>query len=60
MKTKLIALLMAVVMVAGVLCGCREANNLVVGTASSTGTFYYVGAAIGNAISENSELNVMV
>lgn len=60
MKTKLIALLMAVVMVAGVLCGCSEANNLVVGTASSTGTFYYVGAAIGNAISENSELNVMV
>ena len=51
---------MAAVMMAGVLCGCSEANNLVVGTASSTGTFYYVGAAIGNAISENSELNVMV
>ena len=60
MKSKLIALLMAAVMMAGVLCGCSEANNLVVGTASSTGTFYYVGAAIGNAISENSELNVMV
>ncbi len=60
MKKKLIALLMATVMLTGAISGCSEANNLVMGTASSTGTFYYVGAAIGNAISENSELNVMV
>lgn len=58
---KRIALLMAAVLLLGLtLTGCSEANNLVMGTASSTGTFYYVGAAIGNAVSEASELNVMV
>lgn len=57
---KRIALLMLVMVFSAFLVGCSEANNLVVGTASSTGTFYYVGAAIGNAVSEGSELNVMV
>ena len=57
---KRIALLILVMVFSAFLVGCSEANNLVVGTASSTGTFYYVGAAIGNAVSEGSELNVMV
>ena len=57
---KPIALLIAIMLCFTVLTGCSEANNLVMGTASSTGTFYYVGAAIGNAVSEASELNVMV
>lgn len=35
-------------------------GNLVVGTASSTGTYYYVGAAVGNAVSEAGKLNVLV
>lgn len=35
-------------------------GNLVVGTAASTGTFYYVGAAIGNAVSDAGSLNVLV
>lgn len=57
---KRIALLIAIMLCLTVLTGCSEANNLVMGTASSTGTFYYVGAAIGNAVSDASELNVMV
>ena len=35
-------------------------GNLTLGTASSTGTFYYVGAAIGNAVSNAGKLNVLV
>ncbi len=35
-------------------------GNLVMGTAASTGTFYYVGAAIGNAVSDAGKLNVLV
>ena len=35
-------------------------GNLTLGTASSTGTFYYVGAAIGNAVSDAGKLNVLV
>lgn len=35
-------------------------GNLTLGTASSTGTFYYVGAAIGNAVSKAGKLNVLV
>lgn len=35
-------------------------GNITMGTASSTGTFYYVGAAIGNAVSEAGKLNVLV
>lgn len=35
-------------------------GNLTLGTASSTGTYYYVGAAIGNAVSEAGKLNVLV
>lgn len=35
-------------------------GNMTLGTASSTGTFYYVGAAIGNAVSEAGKLNVLV
>lgn len=35
-------------------------GNMTMGTASSTGTFYYVGAAIGNAVSEAGKLNVLV
>ena len=35
-------------------------GSLTLGTASSTGTFYYVGAAIGNAVSQNSNINVNV
>ncbi|MDO4483746.1 MAG: TAXI family TRAP transporter solute-binding subunit [Clostridia bacterium] len=35
-------------------------GDLVLGTASSTGTFYYVGAAIGNAVSEAGKLKVWV
>ncbi len=60
MKKRLLALLMAAAVMVTTLSGCSEDSNIVVGTASSTGTFYYVGAAIGNAISENSDLNVMV
>ena len=57
---KRIALLIAVILCFTAFTGCGEANMLVMGTASSTGTFYYVGAAIGNAVSDASELNVMV
>lgn len=60
MRKKGIIKMTAVVMAAVVLAGCSDANNLVMGTASSTGTFYYVGAAIGNAVSDASELNVLV
>lgn len=35
-------------------------GNMTLGTASSTGTFYYVGAAIGNAVSAAGKLNVLV
>lgn len=35
-------------------------GNLTLGTASSTGTFYYVGAAIGNAVTNAGKLNVLV
>ncbi len=35
-------------------------GNLTLGTASSTGTFYYVGAAIGNAVTGAGKLNVLV
>lgn len=35
-------------------------GSLTLGTASSTGTFYYVGAAIGNAVSKASPLNINV
>ena len=57
---KLFALVLSAVLAACTLAGCSDANNLVIGTASSTGTFYYVGAAIGNAVSDAGELNVMV
>ncbi len=60
MKKKSTAILLAIGVMAGALTGCSDANTLVLGTASSTGTFYYVGAAIGNAVTEASELNVMV
>lgn len=39
---------------------CSVGGNLTLGTASSTGTFYYVGAAIGNAVSKVGKLNVLV
>lgn len=35
-------------------------GSLTLGTASSTGTFYYVGAAIGNAVSKVAPLNINV
>lgn len=35
-------------------------GSLTLGTASSTGTFYYVGAAIGNAISKVVPININV
>lgn len=35
-------------------------GSLALGTASSTGTFYYVGAAIGNAVSKVVPINVNV
>ena len=35
-------------------------GSLTLGTASSTGTFYYVGAAIGNAVSSSTPLNINV
>ena len=35
-------------------------GSLTLGTASSTGTFYYVGAAIGNAVSKATPLNINV
>ncbi len=35
-------------------------GSLTLGTASSTGTFYYVGAAIGNAVSKAAPLNINV
>lgn len=87
---KWIALILALVMAAGMLVGCSQeqetadtgsegastegatsegstaedayavSGNITLGTASSTGTFYYVGAAIGNAVSEAGELNVLV
>lgn len=60
MKKKSAGILLAAGMAAAILTGCSDANMLVVGTGSSTGTFYYVGAAIGNSVSDASELNVMV
>lgn len=38
----------------------QVSGNLTLGTASSTGTFYYVGAAIANAVSKAGKLNVLV
>lgn len=38
----------------------QVSGNLTLGTASSTGTFYYVGAAIGNAVTNAGKLNVLV
>lgn len=35
-------------------------GSITMGTAASSGTFYYVGAAIGNAVSEAGKLNVLV
>lgn len=35
-------------------------GNMTMGTASSTGTFYYVGAAIANTVSKAGKLNVLV
>ncbi len=35
-------------------------GSLTLGTASPTGTFYYVGAAIGNAVSKATPLNINV
>lgn len=35
-------------------------GSLTLGTASSTGTFYYVGAAIGNAVAKAGTLNINV
>ncbi len=35
-------------------------GSLTLGTASSTGTFYYVGAALGNAVSKSTSLNINV
>ena len=35
-------------------------GSLTLGTASSTGTFYYVGAAIGNAVAKATPLNINV
>jgi hypothetical protein len=35
-------------------------GNLTLGTASSTGTFYYVGAAIGTAVTDAGKMNVLV
>lgn len=35
-------------------------GSLTLGTASSTGTFYYVGAAIGNAVSQQTPININV
>lgn len=81
---KWIALILALVMAAGMLVGCSQeetadtstegassegstaedaysvSGNITLGTASSTGTFYYVGAAIGNAVTEAGQLNVLV
>ena len=45
---------------AGELDAYSVSGNLTLGTASSTGTFYYVGAAIGNAITNAGKLNVLV
>jgi hypothetical protein len=38
----------------------QVSGNLTLGTASSTGTFYYVGAAIGTAVSDAGNLTVLV
>lgn len=35
-------------------------GDVILGTAGTTGTYYYVGAAIGNAVDSASELNVQV
>lgn len=35
-------------------------GDVIVGTAGTTGTYYYVGAAIGNAVDSASELSVQV
>lgn len=35
-------------------------GNLTLGTGSSTGTFYYVGAAVGNAVTSAGKMNVLV
>lgn len=59
MKKKIPLLLLSIASCV-MLSGCEVNEPFVVGTASSTGTFYYVGAAIGNAVSEHSDLNVMV
>lgn len=57
---KIIPLILTGIATCMALTGCEVNEPFVVGTASSTGTFYYVGAAIGNAVSDNSDLNVMV
>lgn len=45
---------------AGAMDAYQISGNLTLGTASSTGTFYYVGAAIGNAVTNAGKLNVLV
>lgn len=57
---KIIPLILTGIVTCMALTGCEVNEPFVVGTASSTGTFYYVGAAIGNAVSDNCDLNVMV
>lgn len=73
---KVFALILALTVVTAMLAGCGSSEtassgstaedaytvsgNITLGTASSTGTFYYVGAAIGNAVSEAGKLNVLV
>lgn len=44
----------------GVSDASQVSGNLTLGTASSTGTFYYVGAAIGTAVSDAGNLTVLV
>ena len=53
---------LALIAVALVLSGCQESGEtqVVLGTAATTGMFFFVGAAVGNAVSHSTDLNVLV
>lgn len=68
---KLLAIVLALALVLGLAaCGQKpsgdepapvEAKDIVIGTAATSGTYYFVGAALGNVVDQQSEmLNVLV
>ena len=58
---KLLSLMLAAVLCLGMMPSALAAEDLTLGTAATTGTYYFVGAAIGNTVSKyNNDLEVLV